>query len=157
MDVERQDMAEKEHFFFFLRRWMIYSVASSHGLYPGQLPVLEYIQSHQGCTQNDIALKIGVSPASIAASTKRLQKTGLIYKRTDMANMRRKQLFVTPEGKQVAENCRKEMNAFQTKVFDSLDAEKIKQYAEILELLTNRLQATLENVPPFISFQKDHL
>ena len=49
--------------------------AQEHGLYFGQMPVLDFIAANPGCTQVQVADHLRVSPASIALSTKRLQKT----------------------------------------------------------------------------------
>ncbi len=56
--------------------------AQEHGLYFGQMPVLDFIAANPGCTQVQVADHLRVSPASIALSTKRLQKGGVSYKRS---------------------------------------------------------------------------
>ena len=50
------------------------------GLYAGQMPVLNYLAEHPGCTQVEMADFLQVSPASVALSTKRLQKAGYLTK-----------------------------------------------------------------------------
>ena len=57
--------------------------AMESGLFLGQLPMLEYIWLHDGCTQVEVAQALDVSAASVAVSTKRLQKAGLLVKKTD--------------------------------------------------------------------------
>jgi len=50
--------------------------AQEHGLYFGQMPVLDFIAANPGCTQVQVADHLRVSPASIALSTKKwMQKT----------------------------------------------------------------------------------
>ena len=58
------------------------------GLYAGQMPVLNYLAEHPGCTQVEMADFLQVSPASIALSTKRLQKAGYLTKEVDEDNLR---------------------------------------------------------------------
>ena len=55
--------------------------AQEHGLYFGQMPVLDFIAANPGCTQVQVADHLRVSPASIALSTKRLQKAGYLTKK----------------------------------------------------------------------------
>ena len=69
------------------------------GLYAGQMPVLNYLAEHPGCTQVEMADFLQVSPASIALSTKRLQKAGMLEKRADEADMRRNHIELTERGR----------------------------------------------------------
>ena len=72
--------------------------SQKYGLYAGQPQVLNYVRLHPGCTQNEIASSLGVTPASIAFSTKRMQNAGFLQKQVNSLNMRCNKLYVTPEG-----------------------------------------------------------
>ncbi len=67
-------------------------------IYRGQMPMLEYIQRYPGCTQAEVSERFFISPASVAQSTKRMEKTGFLEKRVDEQNQRCKKLYVTKEG-----------------------------------------------------------
>lgn len=96
---------------YLSRRVMLNKQAMAAGLYIGQLPVLEDIRHHDGCTQQDIARRLQVSPATIAVSTKRMQKAGLIEKKVDESNLRCNSLHVTERGWAYAEQARALFNA----------------------------------------------
>ena len=68
------------------------------GLYDGQLPILECLIDCPGSTQIQLAERLAVTPASIAQSTKRLQRAGLIEKRVDENNLRCNRLYATESG-----------------------------------------------------------
>ena len=72
--------------------------AQEHGLYFGQMPVLDFVAANPGCTQVQVADHLRVSPASIALSTKRLQKAGYLTKEVDAENLRCKRLYISEEG-----------------------------------------------------------
>ena len=55
--------------------------AQEHGLYFGQMPVLDFIAANPGCTQVQVADHLRVSPASIALSTKRCRRRGISQKK----------------------------------------------------------------------------
>ena len=57
-----------------LRRIKARSLLASSGLHPGQPRMLDYIRCHPGCTQKEAAVELDVTPASAAASLKRLSK-----------------------------------------------------------------------------------
>jgi DNA-binding MarR family transcriptional regulator len=124
---------------FLWRRIVFYKTSHNSGLYQGQLPILEYIIHNEGCTQKEIADKQRVSAASIASSTKRLQKAGMIQKKTDESNLRRNMLYVTEKGIATAENCRKEFDRFHESFFRSFSDEE-------LELFTSFLDRFIRNV-----------
>ena len=148
MDKEKQRIFEKISLFALTRKNALYRAASVHGLYPGQLPVLEYILANEGCTQNDIAQKLGVSPASIALSTRRLQKAGLIRKKTDESNLRRNMLFITKTGQEAVEKCRSEVDLFRENL--------LKDFTQIeLENLSQCLDHMNENILSSADIQVD--
>ena len=69
--------------FHLLRKLFIQRSMINSELHFGQFAVMNYIYDHDGCTQADLAENLKVTPASIATSTKRLQKAEMITKRID--------------------------------------------------------------------------
>lgn len=112
---------------------------SGGGLYDGQLPILEFLIHSPGCTQCQIAHWLCVSPASIAQSTKRLQKAGLIEKRVDADNLRCNRLYATESGIATAQEYRK--------TFDVLDDETLHGFSEEdMRLAVDLLDRMIANV-----------
>ena len=70
------------------------------------MPVLRYVMENDGCKQVDLANFLRVTPASVALSTKRMQKAGYLEKEVDEYNLRRNKLHVTPQGRQLAADCK---------------------------------------------------
>lgn len=112
---------------------------SGGGLYDGQLPILEFLIHSPGCTQCQIAHWLCVSPASIAQSTKRLQKAGLIEKRVDADNLRCNRLYATESGIVTAQEYRR--------TFDVLDDETLHGFSEEdMRLAVDLLDRMIANV-----------
>lgn len=59
-----------------LRRNLFRKKSAGCALYDGQRPMMETIVCHPGCTQQELASMLCITPASVALSTKRLQKAG---------------------------------------------------------------------------------
>lgn len=118
-----------------LKRIERHKICESVGLYPGQLPLLEYIIKNDGCTQKEIADTLKVSPASIATSTKRLQKAGLIQKQTDEENLRKNMLSVTEKGVELAKKCREIFDVSDKKLFGGFSDEELLSVKESLDKL----------------------
>ncbi|MEA4846011.1 MAG: MarR family winged helix-turn-helix transcriptional regulator [Clostridiaceae bacterium] len=127
--VKRFDML------FFKRRILFQKVASDAGLYVGQLPIIEYIARHDGCSQVEIADTLHLSPASVAISTKRLQRAGIIDKAVDESNLRSKKLTITDKGLEMSKKCRELFDSLDKRLFANFEEEELIQLKGYLDRL----------------------
>jgi DNA-binding MarR family transcriptional regulator len=118
-----------------MRRVSLWHVFAAQGLHFGQLGIIEHIIQNEGCTQNDIAEMLNVSPASIALSTKRLQKAGMIKKCEDNENRRCNILTVTEKGLATVAQCRSELDLFDEKLFSGVSENERLLLSDILDRL----------------------
>ena len=116
------------------------------GLYAGQMPVLNYLAEHPGCTQVEMADFLQVSPASIALSTKRLQKAGYLTKEVDEDNLRCKRLYLSEQGAKVRELCREKMDLLDRKAFEGFSEEELCTLVQLIDRITINLTGEAENV-----------
>lgn len=108
-------------------------------LHPGQLHLLEFVNRHEGCTQTKVAEHLMITPASVAVSTKRMEKSGLVEKRIEQDNLRCKRLYITNKGKELSERCRKTFDEFDMVMFSGFTEKD-------LDLLKNYLNRLLGNI-----------
>ncbi len=127
---------------FILHRKCFLKNSQAYGLYVGQPQVLHYVRLHPGCTQIEISESLGVSSASIAFSTKRLQKAGYLMKQVNHLNMRCNKLYVTREGEDVLDRFRKSYDEMYKGMFEGFTEEDLEK----LESLTNRANCNLERM-----------
>ncbi|MBR6408143.1 MAG: winged helix-turn-helix transcriptional regulator [Clostridia bacterium] len=118
-----------------LRRCSLRRLCVCCGLHYGQPPVLQYIINNDGCTQKEIADFLGVTAASIALSTKRLQKSGLITKQADENNLRRNRLSATEKGKEVLEAFTEQNKSFNEKMLSGVTDDEKRQLCALLDKL----------------------
>lgn len=109
------------------------------GLHPGQPPLMHYIMAHPGCTQKEAADELDITPASAAASLKRLEKAGLVERKTDEKDARRNCLFITKEGKTRLEEHRKIIDALDEKMFAGFSEEDIAVFRRSCERMFDNL------------------
>ncbi len=64
--------------------------------------ILLYTRQHPGASQEEIAGFYALDKASVARDARRLEDAGHIRRRTDPANRRQNQLFITPSGGEMA-------------------------------------------------------
>ena len=120
--MELIDVAGSMRRLELMRRIRIRRQLSSFDLHPGQPQMLEYIQSHPGCNQKDVAKELDISPASAASSIKRLEKKGYIERSADEHDSRRNRIAITEKAVQHLKEGKE--------VFDSLDREMFSGFTE---------------------------
>lgn len=103
------------------------------GLYYGQFPVIETVRRHDGCTQKELADMLMVSPASIAVSTKRLEKSGLLIRKTDENNARCNRISITEQGIQVSDCCRGIFDKVDSLAFEGFSDEELDEFTAYLD------------------------
>lgn len=107
---------------YIIRRVLRRRETMNFPLYPGQLFILEYVKAHNGCPQAEVAQNLMITPASVALSTKRMEKSGLLKKRPDNNNLRYKRLYITRKGEELSLRCRK--------VFDEIDNVMLEGFSD---------------------------
>ena len=119
---------------------------SELGLYFGQIGVIGYIKDHPHCTQVDVANAMSVSPASIALSTKRLEKSGFIIKEIDENNLRCKRLRLTEKGESVAKRALSIRYEQDVKMYNGLTQEELDMFDKLVDKVTMNLTEENENI-----------
>lgn len=115
-------------------------------LYFGQMPVLDFVSNHPGCTQVEIAEFLQVSPASIALSTKRLQKAGYITKEVDPDNLRCKRLMLTESGERARRLSHERLDEMDKRMFEGFSEEEMVTLTMLLDRATMNLTGETVNI-----------
>jgi len=134
---------------YLLRRILVNRSAKEEGMYLGQIPVVEYILEHPGCTQQEIAHWLQVSPASVALSTRRLQKRGLITKTEDPLDLRCKRLTATEQAVRNRDGFRRQMDACDERMFsDFTEEERLQLLSYLDRMLRNTAPEQYRDLSP---------
>ncbi len=122
-----------------LRRNMMREETADCQLYHGQFPVLETIIHCPDTTQAMLAEQLHVTPASIALSTKRLEKAGLIERRVDPENRRCNLLQATEAGRVAADVYRRGFDAVEARTLAGFSEEDKQRLMELLNRMIKNL------------------
>jgi DNA-binding MarR family transcriptional regulator len=122
-----------------LHRIFVHTASSNNGLHYGQLPILEYVQKHERCSQRELADIMHVSPPSIATSIKRMQKAGLLEKKVSEDDLRFTHITITPKGQELANRCRMEFDKIDEQMFKGFSEEEKEQFCNYLDRLIENL------------------
>ncbi len=120
------------------------------GLYHGQFPIIDAVRRHDGCTQKDLADRLMVSPASVAVSTKRLEKAGLLIRKTDENNARCNRLSITEKGIEVSNKCREAFDSIDAQAFAGFSDEELDGFVSYLDRIIQNLGGDTERNGPCV-------
>lgn len=114
-------------------------ISSQIGLYRGQFPVLDYISQNPGCQQIDIAKELQVSPASIANSLKRLEKSGYIVRDVDINNHRANTISISEKGERSIQKGKHMFDKLDNMEFKNFNAEELNEFKEYINRILYNL------------------
>lgn len=107
------------------------------------LTLNQMIESDQVVSQRDLAERMNVTPAAVAVTLKKLEKSGIIVKTISEKDNRYNEVTITEKGKQIVGDSRK--------VFRSTDQQMFKGFEEEdLRILGGYLDRIIENLTPMV-------
>lgn len=81
----------------------------------GQPKVLDYLKDHDGAIQKDIAIACQIEPATITSVLLGMENKGLIVRKTLNSNRRSLYVYLTDEGRSLANRVELEFNHIESK------------------------------------------
>lgn len=71
------------------------------GIVPGQFPVLLALWEEDGLSQKQLVEKLSVEQATMANTLSRMERDGLIVRKTDPSDLRAKRIFLTEKANRI--------------------------------------------------------
>jgi len=81
-------------------RQLLMREMAEHGLHPGQAFCVAAISHREGITQAELAEELGVSRPTVSVMLRKLERAGVVERRTDPDDQRYTRLFLTDEGRE---------------------------------------------------------
>ncbi len=131
--------------------WNIFKVKREHhktiekkisclGIHPSQHHLLMYLARNGSSSQNSIAAAMGVSPATIAVSLKKLEKGKYIEKKVNSEDNRFNQIVLTERGKQVVLQSEQIFSETDKALFRGFSSEEKEQLYLFLERMLGNIK-----------------
>lgn len=105
-----------------------------------QIHMLRFIYDHSDCTQADIAKYFHVSSATIAVSTKRLQKAGLIQKTVEESNLRCKRISLTEYGESEVLRIQEKLDEYDSYIFSDFTDDECELFLSFLSRMNKKME-----------------
>lgn len=136
---EKKELSNMLHLLGISERYIIDRLLEEKGIYFGQPPILCFLSENPNATQKDIADSLNISPASVAVSVKRMEKSGIISRETDKDDARRNNLSLTEKGIELEEFARQTFNAVDSAKLSGLSDEEISLMLTVIRKMTDNL------------------
>lgn len=96
-------------------------------------------------SQGDIARELKLSPATVTASLRFLEKYDLIQRQPDEHDLRKNRVTITSEGREMAEKCRDAMKELTDTMFEGFTAEEKDALSGYFERMCSNLRTITNN------------
>lgn len=121
-----------------------YYKMENKNLYPGQPKLLVLIKKHEGITQKELSKINCVTPATITGMLNKLEANHYVYRVPDETDKRIMRVYLTPEGRSLAETGERFMKSMIDQIFDGFSDEELHFLLE----LAKKLKDNLNNAKP---------
>ncbi len=107
-----------------------------------QWRALGAINRFEGLSQSQLADFLGIGRAPLGKLIDRLEQEGMVLRRADADDRRSKRLFLSDDGKTLANKIRRRYRRFQQQLLDFLDPETLAEMDVVLKSIYQRLASS---------------
>ncbi len=147
-DTPQEKLENRLHTFMHTHRNTLCRYFQSCGMYSGHPRVLFHLRHSPGMTQKELAAALGVAPATLSVSIRRMEAAGLVERRSDATDLRLQRLFLTEEGKAIDDRCAKGRDFLIAAQFADFSPEDIDALDGLLSRMIANLEQAAGSLPP---------
>lgn len=114
------------------------------GLHRGQPLVLALLWEKDGRTQGEIAEALRLRPATVTVVLRRMEKAGLLERKSDPEDLRIVRVYLTERGRALEKDVRAIHDTLERECFAHFTAEEKALLREFLIRMRENLRATVE-------------
>lgn len=102
------------------------------------------IEERKSVSQRDLAENLSVTPAAVAVTLKKLEKSGIIVKTASEADNRYNELSITEKGERIVKDSKKAFHSTDTQMFKDFSNEELEQLGSFLDRIAENLRPLTE-------------
>lgn len=121
----------------------MYETIENLNLSMGQPKVFDFLKDHDGCIQKEIAVGCQIEPSSVTSVLLTMEKKGFIERKNINANKRSQCVFLTEEGKRIANLVRENMFKIEKKALENFTEEEKEMLIKLLKKINYNLLGNL--------------
>lgn len=118
----------------------IYEKVKPLGLTMGQPKILDYLSSHDGANQKEIAMACNIEPGSLTSLLNRMEDRGIIIRKILNNNRRTYHIFLTEKGKELQLAVSKAFVELETQALAGIREEDKELFMNIFSQINDNLK-----------------
>jgi len=118
-----------------------HAMVSEIGLQRGQPAILMRLAHKEGVAQTELAASLCIRPASVTHSLQRLEAAGLVERVDDPEDQRISRVFLTSEGREIAQPLQETMQMLTDHAFAGFEEDETVAFRSFLERIAANLDA----------------
>lgn len=119
-----------------------YDALREMDVHPRQVPMLHLLGKKEGLSQREISQEMKIKPPTVAVSIKRMEKSGLIIRRTDEKDQRMSRIYLSPKGRELTENVQKMVEDSENAIFRGFSESEICLMKRFFKQMIENLEQT---------------
>lgn len=120
--------------------WAMANKTAAHGVMPAQYPVLRCLNELKVSTQIELSRLCSIEQPSMAVTLSRMEKGGLIERKTDDSDARRKFVTLTAHGQDMLQLMTLHAHAVYELATEGLSDEEIQGFLQVCAKMTKNLE-----------------
>lgn len=125
----------------------IQSQLAEVGLYRGQPPILMLLYKNDGMSQKEMARALNLSPATMTATLKRMEKAGLVLREMDEHDQRILRVHLSEKGREMCETGESRIGVVTAELLEGFTLEEQQQLNEYLGRIARNMERVVEKEP----------
>jgi len=114
---------------------------SDQDVFPGQPSLLFTLHDQDGQSQKELAEKLNNKPATITVMIHRMEKNGLVERRSDERDQRMTRVFLTPKGKIAHDAVSEAMTVMESLCFSNFTADEKLLFEKLLQKMIHNINS----------------
>ncbi|MFR5875585.1 MAG: MarR family winged helix-turn-helix transcriptional regulator [Eubacterium sp.] len=121
-------------------------VSNEEGLFSGQQHIILLLKHNRGLTVGQLAERLGVAPATVSVSIKRMEKAGFVEKTADENDARITKLYLTEKGEAAPDHIKEKMDSQEKYITNGMSKEEVRLFSDLLDKAINNLLEQEEDI-----------
>ena len=121
------------------RRWL-----DREELYKGDPHLLMLVSMKEGCAQNELARRLFVTPATLTVMLNRMEKAGLVVRKTAPLDQRSQLVYATKKGRDIGEKTYALLEKAMRRAYEGITEEELEAYKRVLEKVRKNVEEMAE-------------
>jgi len=102
----------------------VHTELNEHEVYPGQPPLMLALAREGGQSQNELARRLEIKPATLTVMLNRMEKNGLVRREADPADLRISRIYLTAKGFDTVSLVRETLDRLEQQALQQFSAEE---------------------------------